>query len=186
MIESRRSRLLALVVVFAVLAVALVAFGTLGPSPADGRYPATTDVIGSEDQYVGERVQIGGEVVATDPLVVADAYPIVRDGTLDTRRIAWTITDAETSADLGDAAQVYGILTDARTIRSTNTVISTGDRRFMYIASFLAGLWVLARLARQYRLDPRRLALVPRESPRSIRARLPTRTSRTTEDSRDA
>jgi len=185
MIESRRARLLALAVVVAALAVALVAFGTLGPNPADGRYPATTDVIGDEDRYLGERVQIGGEVVETDPLVVADSYQFVRDGTLDTRRIAWTITDAQPSADLGDAAQVYGTLTDERTIRSTTTRISTGDRRYMYLVSFLAGLWVLARLVRQWRLDPQRLAVTPRETPLTVRSVLPDRFT-TTEDSRDA
>lgn len=172
MIYSRGSRLVALALVLATLALALVAFGTLAPNPAEGRYPDTTDLVGHEAQYVGEHVIVAGPVVETEPLVVAADYRIVRDGAFQSGTIRVTVTDTLTRAKLGERAQVYGVLTDDRTVRATNTRMSTGDRRYMYLASFPAGLWVSTRLGRWWRLDPTRLAVVPREDPLPVRSLL--------------
>ena len=185
MIDARGSRIAALALVLATLAIALVAFGTMAPNPAEGRYPNTNHLVGHETQYLGEHVIVDGTVVETDPLVLTADYDFVRDGVYQSGTILVTVTDSQIQTSLGERAQVYGILTADRTVRATTTRISSGDRLYMYLASFLAGLWVLLRLARQWRLDPTRLAITPRDAPRTVRSLLPDRFT-TTEDSRDA
>jgi hypothetical protein len=65
----------------------------------------------------------------------------------------------------GDTLQVFGVLTDPRAVRATNVVVVPQTGLWdAWVSSFLAGLWVLARLLRHWRLDPETGALHPTPS----------------------
>jgi hypothetical protein len=65
----------------------------------------------------------------------------------------------------GDTLQAVGVLTDPRTVRLTNVVVvpRTG-LWYAWVTSFVAGLWVLARLLRHWRLVTETGALHPTPS----------------------
>jgi hypothetical protein len=66
-------RTLLVAVLLAVLFGTLVAYGSVGPAPERNVYPDQRDLAADYDRYVGDRVVVSGEVVSTDPLVVAGA-----------------------------------------------------------------------------------------------------------------
>jgi hypothetical protein len=162
-IETRSARLAVLALLLAALVAALVGFGTLTPNPADGRYPGTDAVASDPAQYHGDQVVVGGTVVGTDPIVLEAGYETVRDGGFARGTVRFTVTGVATAVDRGDSLQVFGTLGQDRSIAADETVVSSPDGdAYMYAVSFLAGLWVLARLTRQWRIDWKRLAVVPR------------------------
>lgn len=138
----------AVVALLAVLFGLCVWFGTLAPAPEVGAYPDSDDIGPSPADYVGAEVQISGRVVATDPVVVALSYGA------ETRSV--TVTDVSHPVTEGDVLMLFGTLTDSETIRASNSfAVPPSGAMYTYSISFLAGLWVLVRLVRQWRFDLR-------------------------------
>jgi len=147
--KSALSRTGAVVALLAVLFGLCVWFGTLAPAPEVGAYPDSDDIGPSPTEYVGTDVEIGGRVVATEPVVVELSY-----GTAS-RRV--TVTDVSHPVTEGDTLRVFGTLTDSETIRASNSfAVPPSGAVYTYSISFLAGLWVLVRLVTQWRVDSRR------------------------------
>lgn len=138
------------------LAGLLVLGGTVTPDPSVNHFPDEDDVAPNPDAYVGERVVLGGTVVETEPTVVR-----VRG---DDAAVDFTLRDADASPDPGDSVTAFGTLRGDRTLAVDGMFVrEPWEFWYMYAVSFLGGLWVLARLARQWRFDRAEVAFVPRD-----------------------
>jgi hypothetical protein len=152
----RRALLVCLLLV--VLFGTFVAYGSLGPAPDRNVYPDTRDLADDYDRYVGDRVVVSGEVVSTDPLVVAASDG--RGGEVEYRIVRTSKRPA-----VGDDLRVFGVARDGGVIAARDGfVVDDGGSVYAYGASALAGGWVLGRLVRRWRLDPE-AGLVRRDRP---------------------
>ena len=170
MLDSRGGRLLGVVVLLGLLFGAMVWYGTVEPSPALGAYPSHDEVErGVVD--AGDAVVVSGRVVETDPLVVDKTVHLVVDGAYEKRTLRVTVVGTDRSYEVGQTVQVFGTYAGDRTVRASNAV-TAGSRSYAYAVSFLAGLWVLGRLAAGWRVDLGTLALRRRERHRGVVALL--------------
>lgn len=157
MVTERSSRLLALVLLGSVLVVLLVAAGTLTPSSELHHYPDTNDLSRDYAAHHGERVEVTGTVVRTDPVVIE------ADDDAD-RRPTITITRIEEPVAVGQELRVFGTAQPGGTIAAHQAVaVSPWETYYMWAASFVAGVWVLARFLRGWRFDRATLSFTPRE-----------------------
>lgn len=145
MLETRRGRLGALLVVGCLLGVVLVGAGTI-PS-----IDLTTDY----EHHVGEQVEIDGTVVDTDPVRI------------DHEGVVLTIAGVESVThepiERGDHLVVYGTVETDHTIAAHDIVVqSPWEFQYLYAVSLVGALWVLGRFLRGWRLDVGRLAFEPR------------------------
>lgn len=151
-------RVVAVVVLLGALFGLCVWFGSLAPDPTVGAYSDASDVGPSPTEYVGTAIEIGGRVVATDPVVIELTY--------GTRSRRVTVTDVSHPVAEGDTLRVFGTVTESGGVRATNSfAVPPAGGLYTYSISFLAGLWVLARLVTRWRVDPAR-GLVRRTTPR--------------------
>jgi hypothetical protein len=166
--RSIAARLLALVVLLAALGGLLVWHGSLNPAPEAGAFPGTDEIAADADEYVGERVTVGGRIVETDPVVIAAEY-----GVGEELRIGITDPPPSVTVRKGATLRVHGDLVDARTVRARNAfVVPNWGAWYGWTISFLAGLWVLGRIVRYWRFDRTGWGLRRREQPlgwRSLR-----------------
>ena len=140
-------RALLVCVLLVVLFGTFVAYGSLGPAPERNVYPDNRDLADDYDRYVGDRVAVSGEVVSTDPLVVAATDG--RGGEIEYRIVRTTKRPA-----VGEDLRVFGIAREGGVIAARDGfVVDEGGPLYAYGASALAGLWVLGRLVRRWRLD---------------------------------
>lgn len=59
------------------------------------------------------------------------------------------LLNLDTTVDRDDRLQVFGVLTTPGTVRTTNVVVvPQSGLWYAWISSFVAGLWVLARILR--------------------------------------
>lgn len=158
MLRSPRSRALALMVLFGALVGLCVWYGSLGPDPAAWALPGEEELATDYDRYVGERVAVGGTVASVEPVVIVAGYGV--DGEL---RLAVDGVPTDSVA-VGDSLRVYGVARADGSIGALNAVaVPRWGYWYMYPASFLAGLWVLGRIVRHWRLEE--WGLVPRARP---------------------
>jgi hypothetical protein len=98
-------------------------------------------------------------VVSTDPITVRAEY----DTPTGIESIDIEVTDVDATVARGDRLQVFGVLTAPRTVRATNVVIvPESGLWYAWVISFVAGLWVLARILRHWRVDIETGAFRPR------------------------
>lgn len=174
--NSQQLRLVAIVVLVGVLTGLLVWYGSLPPDPAAGEYPGADELTRDYAQYHGDRVVVSGPVLSTDPVVI-DAV----DGP-ETYRL--TITGVDTPVSRGEHLSVFGVVREDRTIRAkTAYTVPRSGFWYAYVTSFVAGLWVFARLLGHWRLDRDPLGLTPRETPLDGRTVVRRWRSRSTGDS---
>lgn len=148
-------RILVVFVLLAAIGGCLVWYGTLGPAPTAGVPPGDEDVLSSATEFVGEEVLVSGTVVETDPLTVE----ISADGHTG----SVVIEQSTTMGVTGDTLVVYGDLVAEDRIAARSVVHkSAGDYRRTLVVSAVAGLWVLLRSLRHWRLEPRKLRVVRR------------------------
>lgn len=153
----------AVVVVLLVGLLALgVWFGSLAPVPAAGAYLTQADLGTDYDGYVGERAVVAGTVVATDPLVL-----VASDGDGDPVRYRLVGVDRPYGVDRpvaqGDDLWVFASVEPDHTLRVERSVVLTpAGQGYARAISLLAGVWVLARVVRDWRVDGDAAGLVPR------------------------
>lgn len=168
MLESRGRRVLAVAVLLGVLGSLAVGFGTVAPDPRSNHFLDESDLATGGDAHVGQRTQVEGVVVRTDPVVVRTPYSVWEDDHYETGAVELRVTDLDRSVQRGDSLQVFGVVEADRTVRATDSVaVSATNFRYMYGVSLLAGLWVLARLVRGWTVDWEELALRRRVSGRT-------------------
>jgi len=144
------------VVLVLLLAGTFVWYGTVDPDSADNNYPDNKDVGPNPDAYLGEHVSVGGTVVAHDPLRIEVGYGL--DGTMTLE-----ITGVDDPPPIGHDLNVFGTLTEPTVVHAENTASrAPWEATYMYVVSFIGGLWVLGRLLRHWRIDADTYSVVPR------------------------
>jgi hypothetical protein len=187
MLTSRGGRLAALALLLGVLAALVAWYGATAADAALSRFPGEDQIAVGYETWVGTRVQVGGTVVETDPVVVAAEYTAwVGDGY--ERGVArFTVRGLSHPVAPGEHLQVFGTARPGRTIEASNgVVVPASNYPYMYAVSFLAGCWVLARLIRGWRIDPATLAVERRRRPLSLRHAILGRSDANGEESHDA
>lgn len=162
MIETARGRTVAIVLLLAGQALLFPMYATQPVDPDAGVFADTAQFTGTPDEYLGSRVVAEGRVQQRTPMVIQ----------VETTRGPYEITvvDSRLSPARGDKVRVYGELTGPGTVRSIHAfVVPQSSLWFTWGVSFLAGLWVLARLVRHWTIDRSRLGFYPRESPLRVR-----------------
>ena len=158
-----RVRTVAIVLGLVVLCGLFVAAGALTPNPELNDHPGGEAVGPDPGAYVDQEVSLGGQVVGTDPVRVEVEY-----GTGETFTV--TVTGVDRPVTDGDHLSAFGTLKDEGTLAADRVILrQPWELSYMYVVSFVAGLWVLARTVRRWRFDADRLGFVPREEPISIR-----------------
>lgn len=157
--EQLRWRLVALILLLGLLALLFVWAGTIEPDPADNIYPGTGDIHENPDKYVDDRVSVSGTVIDTDPLTIEDE-PVPGE------TITFVIDGADVDPAIGDELSVYGTLQTNNRVDAINTVHrEPWEAIYMYVISFLGGVWVLARLINGWTIDTATWSIVPRKEP---------------------
>lgn len=152
MLETPGSRAAAILVLLVGLFAMAVWFGSLPPSPDTGDYPGNEEVTADDDRYLGDRVSVSGDVVATDPVRIAVVY--------GDRSVELVVPGVE-DADVGDHVAVYGVLDDGAVRPMDYVIYESGGLVYAYLTSAVAGLWVLVRIVRDWRYDPDAVGLRP-------------------------
>lgn len=187
MIDTRLTRAVALFVLLAGLVGGFVWYGTLSPNPTEGRYPHMASDDHHPEEYIDTQIVVNGQVIQIDPLVVKADYTTVRKGEFEHGTAEFTVTNVSTTPTVGDHLQVYGVLETFQMIRAYNVVVVPARNIIvMYLLSFIAGLWTLGRLVRQWRLDWSRVAVVRRGTPLNFAEIVHWKRSQHTEDEADA
>lgn len=157
MVTERSSRLLALALLGGVLLVLLMAAGTLTPASELHHYPDADDLSQDYAAHQGERIEVTGTVVQTDPVVIE------ADDNAD-RRPMLTVTNVNEPVAVGQELRVFGTVRPNETIAAHETVIvSPWETYYLWTVSFVAGVWVLIRFLRGWRFDRSTLSFAPRE-----------------------
>jgi hypothetical protein len=106
---------------------------------------------------IGRGSLLAGAVVDTDPLVIE----LSEHG--QTHRL--TVLDSDTEVEIGQRLSVFGTLQSEDTIMAKDSYLrDPANAQYMYVVSFLAGLWVLARLLNGWQLNTTELTVEPRET----------------------
>lgn len=154
---NQRLRFVAFLGLFITLGGLLVGAGTITVDPTMNNYPNEDDVVENPDAYVGDDVVYGGTVVETDPVRVA-----VEPETGAT--FYATFENVDRPLSVGDEIIAFGTLQEGHTLDVDHTVVrEPWEFYYMYVVSFIGGLWVLLRIRRYWCFDSERLAVVPRE-----------------------
>lgn len=148
---SKRRRI---TLVFVLVAVLCSLFVTAGidrpPASSLGTYPGAEDIAQQPDKYEKQRVSLVGRVVLTDPVVVNATYGT--DAGLKSTQL--NMVGINTTVEQGNRLQVFGVLINSQTIRVLNsTVIPQTERVYAWVISFVAALWVLARIINQWNIN---------------------------------
>lgn len=151
------ARALGIIALVCLLGVLLVWAGTVPPNPDQHRYPGNEQIVETYDAYPGKQVQVGGTVVQTDPVVLELKHY------KQTRTV--TVRDVPQSVQPGDRVVVFGEVQPNDVIDSQGVAVrEQWEAIYMYLVSFLGGLWVLVRLVTGWQLDRDQWTIVPREN----------------------
>jgi hypothetical protein len=105
-----------------------------------------TEFLDDPDRYLNDPVVSGGIVQDTDPIVI-------RVKTTGGTNLV-TVTDTTITPKVGDKLRVFGTLIGPSTINAQNAfVVPQQGRWYAWGISFLAGIWVLTRLLRHWRVE---------------------------------
>jgi hypothetical protein len=157
MIETRSTRLLVLIFLAGTLCFLLLWAGTLGTDPDRNAFPDEDDFAVDYDAYIGEQIKTSGTVVSTDPIVVE----VIPDGSIPITLTLQSVDNAD-SISPGAEITIYGILEPNNIVSVTDTTVrQPWESYYMYLVSFLAGLWTLGRFLRHWTVDRQTLSFTP-------------------------
>ncbi|ELY90990.1 hypothetical protein [Natrialba taiwanensis] len=161
------TRVVTIVALVAVLGGLFIWAGTMPTDPLEQPASDETEVPGDRGAYVGSTVTLGGQVVETDPVVIATRASGYGQFTVIDATEALQNTDGP--LERGDHVTAYGTLEDESTLVAERTLTrESSEAGYMYLVSFLGGLWVVGRFVRGWRFDWETRAFVPRERPWSL------------------
>ncbi|CAJ53596.1 hypothetical protein [Haloquadratum walsbyi] len=146
MILSLRTRILIVIILLVGYAPALF-LEIRGETPLYENY----------ESHVGETVyDLNGIVVSTDPVEISVAGD----------RLRLTVRDLNMAVDSGDKIRIFGTVKPDRVIEAENVIVAgqSPSQLRTYLISFIAGLWALFRIIRDFDIDWGELALVPADT----------------------
>jgi len=162
MFESKRVRTTMMISLLVVLLILFIWYGSISPEPGKGRFPGNDELVEDYENYIGEKVEISGEVIETEPLKIE-----IESGD---KTIELEITGLEEETEEGDRLTVFGTAAENRTIYVENALIRPLWRYvYMYGVSVVGATWIGFRVLGQWRFDREKFALEPRENPLTIR-----------------
>lgn len=153
-----RNRMVGIIGCLLLLGGLFVLGGAGYPAPADSG-PELEDSEVDPEEYAGEQVETGGEVVDTDPVVIE-----VGDGD-ETERV--TLEDAP-NVEQGHEVIVNGTITEGGAIvvsPDRAVVREPWETMYMYAISVAGAMLVAFRIADGWRFDPRSITFQPRPRP---------------------
>lgn len=169
--QSPRTRAAVAFLLLCALFGLTVFHGTLEPEPSMGAFAGQEDLGDDYDRYLGERVSVEGWIVETDPAVIEAEYGV--DSVLRLRIVG---LDGSIRISEGKLLRVYGVVEGDRTIRALNAfAVPRSAMWYTWSISFLAGLWVLGRIVRYWRVDRAAWSLRRRSRPLCVRSWLRSR-----------
>ncbi|WP_252700279.1 Slp family lipoprotein [Natronosalvus vescus] len=158
---GQRGRLFAGILLCCLLAGMMVWAGTTTDDPLEHQYPTDVEVTPTPETYVGEQVVLGGQIVDTDPVVIATrASGYGRFLLVDAND---QVQNVDGALETGDHVTVFGTLTDEEALVVEHGLTQNpDDRGYMFLVSILGGLLVAGRFLNGWRFDRKALAFVPR------------------------
>lgn len=161
MLDSVKSRTIIVAILLVILLSLFIWYGSLSPAPEKDRFPGNDELVEDYDKYKGEKVEVGGEVIKTDPMMIE-----VESGD---RTIELEITDLQERPDKGDRLTVFGTAGENNTVYSENALIRPSWRFvYMYGISIIAAVWIGLRLVGHWRFYRENLSFESRERPLTI------------------
>lgn len=134
----------------------IVWLGALPPAPELGSYPDSDHLRTDYERYTGQHISTGGRVIDTDPVVIA-LDPVVGS------RLELEVEGLHQPVHSNQHVRIFGIANEDRSITAIRTiVVPSNGLLYTYSVSLLAGLWVLGRLLRHWRIDRDSLGLAPK------------------------
>lgn len=159
------TRALAVLALLAVLGALFVGYGATPADPARNDYANEEPLLDDYDAAVGESVELSGEVVGVDPVVIVVENPAGEP--LELR-----ITNVDEPVTEGEDLRVFGTVEPDATIEAERTLVrEPWESLYMYAASLLGGGWVFVRFVRGWRIDTDEWAFVQRDAPLTIGGR---------------
>ncbi|WP_084777693.1 hypothetical protein [Natrialba sp. SSL1] len=139
-------------------------------APELNDYPDENDVAPNPDAYVDQQITLGGEIVTTDPVVLEVDHPAATSVTILNANAALETTDGPLES--GDGLTAFGTLEETDTLDADRTMTrEPWEAYYMYVISFIGGLFALGYFVRHWRFDRTQLAFVPRTHPLSLPGR---------------
>lgn len=162
MLGSDRSRALTVITLLLILLLLFIWYGSLSPSPEKGRFPGNDELIDDYEKYEEDEVEIGGEVIETDPLTIE-----IESGD---RTLQLKLVGLEEEPDRGNRLSVFGTAEENKTIQVQNAIIRPSWRyQYMYGISFVGAAWVGLRLIGGWRFDKEKFVFEPRNNPLTVK-----------------
>jgi cytochrome c-type biogenesis protein CcmE len=153
---GQRLRVLIFVMLLVGLAGLLILAGTISPNPPLNDYPGSDAVVADSSGHVGQSVTLDGTILTTSPPTIE-----VESDTGESMHV--TLRNFDRDATRGDEIVAFGTL-EADTVLDVDRAIVRHPWEFtyMYLVSFLGGLWVLGRIIQHWRYNRNQLAFTPR------------------------
>lgn len=148
------ARVILIVTLVCVLGALLVGAGTIDGNPS---YAGEKDLIVSYNTHIGEKAEIDGQTVDTDPVRIEIEY--------GPETLELVVVNVNEPVETGESLRVFGTVTNDRTVEAETTVVrEPWELWYVYGISLVGGFWVLARVANGWRVDRSDLAVIPRET----------------------
>lgn len=162
MLTDSKYRAFTILILVLILFTLFVWHGSLEPDPEKGDYPRAEHLIKDYDRYVGDRAEIGGEVIDEDPIRIE-----IEHG--DEKKIL-KITGTDKQVNRGNRLSVYGTVKEDNTIEAANTVVTPFfNYIYMYVISLVGASWISLRIVKQWRWNGERSCLERREEPLQLK-----------------
>lgn len=163
MLDSPPARAFAVLALCCVLGALFVGYGATTPDPTRNDYPNERLLIEDPDDAVGQQVELSGEVVVVDPVLIA-----VENPTGDPLELR--VTNVDEPVAEGEELRVFGTVGPDMSIAAQRTLVrEPWESSYMYAVSLLGGMWALGRFVRGWRVDTDEWAFVQREAPLGLR-----------------
>lgn len=143
-----------LVLVVVAQAGLLVWAGTIPVDPDTHHYPSGYNLALDYDRFVGQRAEVSGDVVSTDPIVITDSF--------GSHELRMTIHGTDVEPAPGDHLRAFGVVEEGHSLEATSAFTVPRTRLwYTWLVSFAAGLWVLARGLTHWDVDRAVWGLIP-------------------------